>query len=384
MKSHRIALLLGQDLGYCRGVLSGILDYAEHNRLDWTFRDGPPTPETVHSIKPWKPEGIIAHIFDRKLALTLAQFNVPVINVTLTLGELPFPVVDVDHRAVGKSAADYFLSKGFHSFAYFGSDTAMFSRAREQGFVDQLKKHKHSVDSHYAGFLPRSPWNIDWEELDSSISNWLQSLPKPVAILASNDIPARHLATACRKLNYRIPEEVSILGVDNDDSECRMTNPYLSSIALPTREIGKRASEILHEALLKKQSPPSHNISIPPLGIIERQSTDQLAIRNAELERLLRWIQNHIQENPSVTQIATRGNLSRRTLERIFHTELGMSVLQFKIRCRLEKAKDLLRQTEMPIERVSEKSGFTSPRSFTATFRKLEHLSPSAYRKIAS
>ena len=323
-------------------------------------------PNPASSV-PWKignPRVSSLTFFDRDFALSLQQFGVPIINVTLTLGELPFPVVDVDHLEVGKIAADYFMQKGYHSFAYFGSNTAMFSKARERGFREQLAMHDHTVNSHYAGFLPQSPWNINWAELDSSVSEWLVHLPKPVAILASNDIPARHLASTCRKLGIRVPEEISILGVDNDDSECRMTNPFLSSIALPTRAIGIRAGEILHEALRSKQYPRADIISIPPVGVIDRQSTDQLAVNNTKLEEALRWIQENIDQNPSVQEIARKLSLSRRSLERLFQMELGTSVLQFQIRCKLEKAKSLLRLTELPLHEIAERSGFCQPTFF--------------------
>src|SRR5690606_28749532 len=113
MKHRRIALLLGQELGYCRGVLSGVLDFAEENHMDWTFRDGPSHRSFSDSLRQWKPDGIIAHVFDREFALSLQDYGVPVVNVTLTIGELPFPVVDVDHAEVGRLAAQYFLKLGY-------------------------------------------------------------------------------------------------------------------------------------------------------------------------------------------------------------------------------------------------------------------------------
>ena len=383
MKPQRIALLLGQELGYCRGVLSGVLDFAEQQRLDWTFRDGSPDPRFIESLQHWKPHGIIAHVFDRHLALSLQDFGVPVVNVTLTIGELPFPVVDVDHSEAGRMAADYLIRKGFHSFAYFGSHEAMFARAREQGFRQQLASHHFSVSSLHSGFLTDTPWNIDWQALEETASEWLHQLEKPVAILASNDLPGRHLAATCRQLGYRIPQDVAILGVDNDDSECRMTNPYLSSIALPTRAIGFKAGDILNTALKSGTRPGQDVHSIPPVGIIERQSTDYATAIDPQLERALKWIETHADQPLDVGEIARINRTSRRSLERLFQLKLGTSVQQYLIHCRLETAKALLRQSDKPLGTISDLAGFSSQRAFNDAFRKHEHMSPSTYRRYA-
>jgi len=383
MHSHRIALLLGQELGYCRGVLSGILDYAEQKRLDWVFRDGPPTPRFVESLQNWKPDGIIAHIFDRSFALSLQNFGVPIVNVTLTIGELPFPVVDVDHEKVGAQAANYLIQKGFHAFAYFGSSQAMFSRAREKGFQNRLEAHNYEVSVLHTGFEQDTPWNIDWKEFENSVSEWVNKLEKPVAILASNDLPGRHLAAICRQLGYRIPQDIAILGADNDDSECRMTTPSLSSIALPTRAIGYKAGEILNAAILSETVPGAEHHLLPPVGIVERQSTEYASVSNPALERILKWIESHLQEPIGVEKIAKQNGLSRRSLERIVQKELGTSVHQLLLHRRLEFSKSLLRNTEHSLSQISEKSGFPSQRAFNHAFLRYEHMAPTTYRKVA-
>ncbi|MEQ9824665.1 MAG: substrate-binding domain-containing protein [Puniceicoccaceae bacterium] len=383
MKQRRIALLLGQELGYCRGVLSGILDFAEEHHMDWSFRDGPSHRSFSDSLLHWKPDGIIAHVFDREFALSLQDFGVPVVNVTLTIGELPFPVVDVDHSEVGRLAAQYFLKLGYHNFGYFGSANAMFSRLRESGFSEILRQRNIRVSCLHDGFVRETPWNVDWDRMERSVRKWMKTLQPPVAILCSNDLPGRHLAATCRHLGYRIPQDVCILGVDNDDSECRMATPPLSSIALPTRAIGFQAGTILHQAFHSKRLPAPDIHSIPPVGIIERQSTDSVLCMEPRLERTLRWMQSHAAESHTITDIASANQLSRRTLERLFAQVLHMTPLQYLTQCRIEHAKALLRNTSHSIAQIGELCGFPSQRSFNQHFRNIEHLTPSDYRRFA-
>ena len=202
--SLRIALLLGQDLGYCRGVLKGIL--AHHpDDVPWQHRDGAPDIQVIPSLEKWNPDGIIAHIFDSHVAEALTLLDCPVVNTTDTLQGYGFPLVEVNNLAVGTMAAHYFLSKGFIHYGYFGSSWAHFSLRREKGFREELGRQGFKVSTCNAEFLPRPSFKQIWNTADENIVTWLRALPKPCAILASNDIPARHLTELCSELNLRVP-----------------------------------------------------------------------------------------------------------------------------------------------------------------------------------
>ncbi|MFV1995838.1 MAG: XylR family transcriptional regulator, partial [Verrucomicrobiales bacterium] len=231
----RVAVLMSLDLGYCRRVMSGILRYATEGG-GWEFRDGPPDGDLLAALARWEPDGIIVHLFDRHLAGGLERIDCPVVNTTDTLQPLDLPLVDVDNREVGREAAHYFVRRGFRHFAYFGSRRARFSEEREAGYREVLEESGYELVSHHAEFLPKLPPAEIWSPSSSRLENWLRDLSKPVAIFCSNDLPARRIAEACARGGLRVPDEVAILGVDNDESECRLAYPALSSVDTPSEK----------------------------------------------------------------------------------------------------------------------------------------------------
>ena len=376
----RVALLLGQDIGYSRRVLSGVLNFAEAHRLSWAFHNAPPDIRVLGALERWRPQGIIVHLSDRVLAERLLELGIPMVSVTNSLSGLRIPFVDVDSEAVGRMAADYFLSLGYRSFAYYGSRKVEFSRNRERGFRDKLEGLGYPVASLHADFLPHSPFTQDWSRMDRQTERWIRQLPKPVAILASNDIPGRALCEVCRSLGLKVPEEVAVLGIDNDVSECRMSSPLLSSVELPAEQIGREAMAALCQLMDGKQIERERR-TLPPSGVIARSSTDFRATQNEALGRVLRYIDREADRGISVEDVARHCGLSRRTLERGFREELQSTVLEQIQKVRVARAKRLLHETELSIAQVAERSGFGNLRQLDRVFRQYEGETPTAYRQ---
>jgi LacI family transcriptional regulator len=377
--SRRIALLLGQDLGYCRGVLRGIQTYALQ-KADWVLRDGPPEEAILAPLREWKPHGVIAHLFSEDMARALTGLRRPVVNVTSTLAWWTGPLVDVDHQQVGRLAAEHFLERGFRSFGYFGSAWTGFSRQREQGFRARLETSGFAVSSCYAEYLPRPPVSASWQGVDHAIRNWLNALPKPVAVLASNDIPARHLAEMCRQMGLRIPDQVALLGVDNDELECRLTSPPLSSVENPSERIGYEAARLL-DRLMGATPPTELRISIPAPAVVTRQSTDTLAVEDQDMGRAMAFIREHACGGLSVSEVADHIALSRRMLERRFRQLLGRSVLQEIRNVRIGRARELLLKTDLPMPEIARRCGFSSPQRLAVVFGKIVGEVPTAFRR---
>jgi LacI family transcriptional regulator len=346
---RRIALLMGQDIGYTRGVLQGVQAYG-HGRAGWIFRDGPPDLRIVGALREWRPHGIIAHLFDRKVANALIKLRIPLVNTTSTFTDLGVPLIEVDHAKVGQMAADYFLDRGFRNFGYFGSSWTGFSKGREAAFRKRVEERGFTVRSCYAEYLPRPPVEESWKVVDARTRTWLQALPKPVAILSSNDIPARGLSEMCRQLELQIPEQVALLGVDNDELECNLARPNLSSVELPSQRVGYEAAKVLHR-LMDGRSPRQHS-PLAPLAVITRQSTDTLAIQDAEVAAALAFIRNHAHQDISVSSVLNVVPMSRRVLEQKFREELGRTVLAEIRRVRLEFVKTLLRDTDLQMRQI--------------------------------
>lgn len=379
-KMLRIALLLGQDIGYCRNVLQGILSYrsAAHT---WIHRDSSPDIRVIPSLTQWRPDGIIAHIFDPAVGKALKSFDCPIVNTTDTIAGCDLPCIDVDNLGIGEMAAKYLLQKGFKNFGYFGSSWANFSLQREQGFRQELKRHGGcTISTLNSEFLPRPSYKRIWETVDKNVESWLSSLPKPCAILASNDIPARYLTEICSELSIRVPDQIAILGVDNDDAECHMSFPTLSSIETPEYQIGYRAAEILDQ-LIQGNPPEKLRTKLPPSRIIERDSTSIETHSDPTIQRLKTLISQNATDNPSVGELAMECGVSRRLLEKKVSTILNTTVLRLVQEQQVRFAKTLLLDTQMPIGEIAEATGFGSQRRLNDVFKKRTGYSPSEFKK---
>lgn len=378
-ETKRVAILIGQDLGYCRGLFRGIHAYAGDKR-NWVFRDGPPDIRIVGPLRQWQPHGIIAHLFDMDFARRVLALRKPLVNTTSTLEQLKAPLVDVDHRKVGQLAAEHFLQRAFRNFGYFGSAWTGFSKQRERGFAESVAEVGHSLSSFYAEYLPRPPIASSWTKVDHQIRDWLLAMPKPAAILASNDVPARHLLEMCRQLNIRVPFEVAVLGVDNDELECMLSHPPLSSVVNPAEQIGYEAAKLL-DRLMSGRRTASEPIFVPPAHIVTRQSTDIVAIDDPDVSEAVAFIRDHAVEGIGVSTVVERLCIARRGLERRFRKILGRSVLEEIQRVRVESAKHLLVETELPIPVVANRCGFSTSQRLAAVFKRLTGRSPMAYRR---
>nr|WP_197525849.1 XylR family transcriptional regulator [Pseudobythopirellula maris] len=336
-----------------------------------------------HVLKPlreWGPDGVIAHLLDRKVAEELGELRVPLVNTTSTLSELNHPLVEADHGAVGRMAAAYFMDRGFTNFGFFGSAHAGFSREREAGFREALAARGYSATACYAEYLPRPSADVSWVNVDACVRAWLNELSKPVAILSSNDVPARELADICRQLKLDVPNQVALLGVDNDELECNLATPPLSSIVLPAQQIGYEAAEQL-ERLMAGEPLRQQRTHLAPIRVVSRFSTDTLAVEDPDLRVALSYIRSHAHLEISVESVHEHAAVSRRLLERKFRERLGRTVLNEIRRTRIELAKQLLTETDLPMPAVAKRAGFSGARRLAVVFRQEETLTPSEFRE---
>lgn len=378
-KIRRIAILMGQDLSFCRQVIRGVRAYAIH-KPHWSFRSGVPDVNVIRSLREWKPDGIIAELYNAPFARKILAMKKPVVDTAFWLPKLNASVVDVDHAEVGHMAAEYFLSLGFTNFAFFGSAKAVYSRIREQSFVARLKQDGHSVMVSHKDYIRELPSTMSWKKMESHTRQWLRSLPKPVALFASNDILARSLADTCIQLNLNVPADVALLGVDNDELECELTSPPLSSIAIPGERIGYEAAKQLDQAMSSKKFSPQRTF-LPPVRIVQRQSTDTLAIQDPIVIAALTYIRAHSAEGINVANVIRSIGAGRRELERKFRSILGRSVLQEIRTSRIHQVQKLLTDTDLPMPAIARLTGFSSAHRLAIVFHRTCGLPPTAYRK---
>jgi LacI family transcriptional regulator len=368
-----------QDAGFHRQVLMGIRAYATH-RKQWLFHNAAPTAATLRPLKEWNPHGIIAHLDDATFAAELMKLGKPLVDTACVFDDLKIPTVDVDHVQVGKIAAEYFLSRGFRHFGYFGSGHASYARWRFGSFEQILTKSGCEVETCHVEYLPRLPDRTSWKNVKTQVRRWLKRLPKPVAILADHDVAAHDLAEMCQLLGLRVPDEVAILGVDNDELECQLAFPPLSSIAIPAEKIGFEAAKLL-DRLLSGRTVTTQPILLPPTQVVTRHSTSMFAVDEPIVTAAMHYIRNHVSEPLRVSMIAERLAVRRRTLEQKFRELLGRSVLDEVHSVRIEKVKMLLMDRELSIAEVAKQSGFCSPQRMATLFRKMTGLAPGEFRR---
>ncbi|MBN2023665.1 MAG: XylR family transcriptional regulator [Pirellulales bacterium] len=377
---RRIALLMGQDAGFHRQVLLGIRAYAS-NRRDWQFHNAPLDSSTLRPLREWNPHGIIAHLAERRTARSVLRLGKPVVDTACAIPDLRVPTVDVDHESVGRMAAEYFLGLGHRHFGFHGG-LVHHAKMRLASFRDALAKAGCDVSACHVEYVPRLPAGVSWKSVNRRVRGWLRRLPTPVAILADHDAAARDLADACARLGLRVPDDVAILGVDNDELECQLAFPPLSSVAIPTERIGYEAARLL-DRMLAGHAPPRQPMFLPPLRVVARQSTDTLAVDDEVVAGALRYIQNHLADPIRVGAIAEAMVVRRRVLEKRFRALLGRSVLSEIHRQRIEQTKELLLNTDLSVSQIDRRAGFSSPQRLASVFRKVAGASPGEYRRQA-
>lgn len=385
-KLPRVALLIESSRTYGRGILRGIARFA-HVHGPWSFFT---VERDLHGGVPqilmtWKGDGIIARIENRQMAERLRKLGCPVIDV---LGQATLPGVpsfDTDAVAVAQMAVNFFLKAGFQHFAYVGYPGIPFSDKRRAAFVRLLQEHGHTVrvlPHARVGGGPQHIQAIEQEGISAErmIARWLQQQPRPLAVLACNDVRAQQVLNACREHGLRVPEQIAVMGVDNDDVLCALCEPPLSSIEPDTERLGYEAAELLARMMKGRQAVRA-NTQISPARLIERASTDIVAIEDPITVQAVRFIRDNIGRGIAVKDVMTHVQRSRTDLEQRFRHALKCSIRAEILRCRLERVCALLRQTKLSLNEIAQHTGFSSAAHVCRLFQQRYHLSPTEFRK---
>jgi LacI family transcriptional regulator len=294
--------------------------------------------------------------------------RIPVVNVSSKLESGTMPSVVSDDKAVGRLAAEYFLRRGYRNFLFYAPYDRQFARLRHEGVAQRLAEADHTaaVIRDHAG-----------------LAKGLPALPRPLAVIACNDRAALTVLEICRAAALRVPDDVAVLGVDNDDLIQGLAYPPLSTINTARERIGFEAAAML-ERLLRREAITASVVLVPPEGVITRQSTDTLAIADAEVAEAVRFIHAHAGRTITVNDVIRPMTISRRQLERRFRLSLGRSILDEILRNRLDRARQLLIETELTLPQIATASGFSSASYFNVVFRKAFGNTPGAFRSSAS
>lgn len=370
-----------------RLVFNGILNYANEHPECRSWRFHPPLNKLAVAnltLEKYKPHGVISQVSDPEFLKRLDSQGVPRVNVSTSIEDSVGPSVVSDNFNCGVLAANHFLEKRFRNFAYLGVHGAYYSNQREQGFRESLKEANVTEEVHFAELVVQTLY-LD-SALPEDLENWIAALPRPVGLFAATDGLARQVVEVCEQRNIRCPDEVAVLGVDNDELECAISPVKLSSVSLPFQSIGWTAAQTLHRLFDKSKDPHPDEEQrmqiLPPIGILTRGSTEFLAVEDPVLRKGLEWIREASSEELSVMELARVCGVSRRYLERSFRYILGCSPNDAILRHRIQRVQFMLADTNLTVTEIARRLGYREPKYLHRVFKKLCGCSPMDYRKL--
>lgn len=379
LQPKNVALFIETSNAYARGLLEGVLQYVRGHD-PWSLylpeqERGAPPPTWLAK---WKGDGIIARIESDAISKSLRRLRVPIVDVSAARHSPTIPYVETNDRAIAELAAEHFLQRGFTRLAFCGDPGFAWSSLRREHFtaiIRQAGRELHCYES-----ISRWANNYSWTAEKQRLIHWVKSLPQPIGIFACYDIKAQQLLEVCRELSIAVPESVAVLGVDNDRLVCELSSPPLSSIIPNTNRTGYEAAAIL-DRMMAGEKVPAQGYFVEPLGVQTRQSTDILAIDDPEVATALSYIRENAWRGVNVADLLKIVPLSRRVLESRFRKLLGRTPHQEIMRLRIERVKQLLRETDASLETISRRTGFENAAYLSVAFRREVGKPPSRYRR---
>jgi len=375
-----VALLIETSRSYTRGVLAGVRQYiSEHGPwsvfMELRALDSP----EPRWLKHWRGDGILTRTNGRSMAAAVRAAGVPAVELRATKLGLDLPFVGVDNRAIGRMVAEHLLERGFRRFGFYEFDTEDYFEQRRDNFLETLRRAGCPCDVFCAG---RRETPAEWERQQDELVDWVAGLEKPVGLMACTDQLGFWLLDACKRAGVAVPEEAAVVGVENEESLCSMSSPPLSSVQFNAELIGHTAASLL-DRLMAGRSLRRRRVLIEPLGVVTRQSSDIVALEDADLAAALRFIRQHACEGATVDDVLREVPVSRSKLERGLREATGRSPHAEILRVRLERVRQLLLDTDLPLAAIAARAGFNHPQYLCEVFRKHFQRSPGDYRASA-
>lgn len=382
---RKVILFIDFSRGYSRSLMRGIVRYSTIHG-PWVFYPRPlffqiseDSEQEIERILKWKPDGLITRAPEVTKKLTKA--GIPTIIAISTNEEYPdIAQLSPNPESIGHMAAEYLLNMGFTNYAYCGFHGQRWSIRRGESFCEFIKQN--GFDTHFFGQSATNSTYM-WDAEQKKLIEWLKTLPKPIGMMVCNDDCGQFVIEACKIAGLNVGYDIAILGVDNDDLVCELSSPSISSIALDSQRAGYDLGELLDE-MMENPDIEVKKMFVDPLYVIQRKSTDILAIDDEDVFNAVRYIRNHSGNSISVGDVVKKACVSRRRLEQKFKKTLRRSIYSEIILCRMNKVSKLLLETNMSISKIASKMGFSEIGELSRIFKKTKGLSPREYRKIHS
>lgn len=386
-KQYSIALLIETSSIYGRQILRGIHRFIQtENHQDWlaVIEERDLNSSSMPGwIQDWTGDGIISRQMTSDLQVELQKTDIAFVDLNDRIESKMFSTVRSDDIEIGRLAAEHLEERGLQNFAFCGFQGESWSELRESGFrtatMGVKKSRYYSLQSDWFARDAKL-----WEQEKVKLTNWLEGLPKPIGILAANDIRGKQIIDCCHHAGIAVPESVSVVGVDNDEIICDFSPTPLTSVVPNAERVGFRAAQILSRLLDDKASgkPKTRpeRIIVPPLGVFSRQSSDIVAVDDKELAAALRFIRKRACDGITVADVIETTGMSRSTIERKMRAIINRSPQQEIRRVQLKQVCALLAGTEMSIESIALQCGYDHPEYLHVVFKREMEMTPGEYR----
>jgi LacI family transcriptional regulator len=363
-----------------REMLEGIAHFARAHHPWEIFLDDEGRAETdLAWVRSQRWDGVISRHTTPALADACRAMRIPLVDMNDSPVLPGVPKIRPDNAAIGHLGAEHFIERGFHDMAFSGWSNAPWSTERRNGFLEAAslaRARTYTLDVEYPGDV-----RPDWDARQIGVlANWLRSLPKPCAVMACNDLRAVQIMAAARAAGLLVPEDLAVLGANNDVIRCELAYPPLSSVAPDSYQTGYCAAELL-DRLMAAPGAASDDLRIEPQGVTVRRSSDVLAISDRIVAQALSVIHENACGGLSVDDLLKRVPASRSQIEKKFRKAIGRSPQAEIRRVQVAKIRQLLAETEFPLKRIAELAGFEHTEYMCVVFKRLTGTSPGAYRK---
>jgi len=381
LKIPKVILLIESSRLSGRDMLAGIGKYTQLYG-PWQFYRRPPVYIKSHhkldikKLKNWKPDGIITrNTEDIDMLLSL---GIPTVISKVLNKDLPSCyALEVDSASAGKLQVEHLLDRGFSNFAFCGFDNMPWSQANCETVQRILTKAGFDLKLYHQ---PGNKSQRSWENEQLFIAEWLKTLPKPIGLIACNDIRAQQVIEAARIAQLRIPEQIAVIGADNDETICNLTDPPLSSVSLDYAKAGFQMAEVL-DKLMKGHDVAQKDIVVKATSVTARQSTNTIAIEDAVIAHAVHFIKKFSKKYMKVSDVCDAVSTSRRSLERKFRKVLGRSVTDEIKRSHCQSIAQMLLETDLPIAKIAIELGHPDARHIARYFKSQKGTTPGKYRQ---
>ena len=380
-KRRQVAVIIHTERAYHRKILRGIGAYV-HEAGNWSLYIEDQSLQKLPDLDNWHGDGIILAFGIQSVIKTACRMRLPTVRIEGgSIGYDPasqIPNFRTDNAAIGRLGAKHLIEHGFTRLAFCGFPfDRMNPWCAERATAFQHCAREHRLPC--AIYTGRVTIVRKWINLQHELTVWLESLEKPLGLLAANDDRARHVLEACRAIGLRVPEDVAVLGVDNDEVMCELTDPPLSSIEHGAASLGYQAAALLDRLMAGKRARKLQTL-VEPEGVVTRHSTDVLAIADPEVAAAMAFVHQHSCEPIGVANVVKAVGVSRSTLEARFKA-VGRTIHNEIQRLRVERARFLIATTDLPIKQIAAMAGFAHVHYMTTIFRQSTGWTPAEYRK---